>query len=246
MKIALIGDVHANLPALEAVLAHAQQQGTEAIWNVGDLIGFGAFPDQVVKRVRKENVLSVLGELDGRVLRFKKSKVKWRKEMRVEEYLVLEWAYDNLSKGSRKYLRFLSKEMRTGVKGRRILLTHAGPGSSKKELTPDASKDRLSQLAQEAKADVIVCGHSHRPFAMSAGDVLFVNPGSVGWPRDGRPQASYATLAFKAEDIQVRHHRLEYDVEGAVTAIRDNGLPEVFAQMLLHGLDLDSALQSPD
>ncbi len=136
MKVALIGDVHANLPALEAVLAHAHEEGVEAIWNVGDLIGVGPFPDQVVKRVRKENVRSILGGYDRAVLRFKKKKAKWRKEMPAEEYLALEWAYDALSKSSRKYLRFLSAEMRTGVKGRRILLTHTGPCSHKKSNCP--------------------------------------------------------------------------------------------------------------
>lgn len=246
MKVALIANVHANLPALEAVLAHAHEQGTEAIWNVGDLIGFGASPDEVVKLVRQENALSVIGELDERVVRFKKTKEKWRKKLPMEEYLALEWTYDNLSKGSRKYLRFLSKEMRTGVKGRRILLTHDDPGSSQMELTPDVSKDRLNQLAKEARADVIVCGRSHQPFVLSADSWLFVNPGSVGYPVDNSPQASYAILAFKAEDIQVRHFRLEYDVEGAASAIRDAGLPEVFAQMLLQGIVLEAALQSPD
>jgi putative phosphoesterase len=246
MKVALIGDVHANLPALEAVLAHAHQEGTEAIWNVGDLVGVGPFPDQVVKRVRKENVLSILGGYDQAVLRFKKKKVKWRKEMPAEEYLALEWAYDNLSKDSRKYLRFLSKEVRTGVKGKHVLLTHTGPCSHEKQLPPDALKESLSRRAREANADVIVCGHSHQAFAHQVSDALFVNPGSVGWSSDGKRQACYATLVFKTDDIQVHHHRLAYDTERLVTAIHDNGLPEAFARMLLDGLDLDAALQSPD
>ena len=246
MKVALIGDVHANLPALEAVLDHAQQEGSDAIWNVGDLVGVGPFPDQVVKRVRKENVRSILGGYDRAVLRFKKKKTKWRKEMPVEEYLALEWAYDNLSKGSRKYLRFLSREMRTGVKGRKVLLTHSGPCSYKEQLSPDALKEHLSQRAREVNADVIVCGHSHRPFAHQAGDALFVNPGSVGWSSDGKRQACYAILAFKTDDIQVHHHRLEYDVDRLVAAIRDNELPEIFARMLLDGLDIEAALRAPD
>jgi putative phosphoesterase len=246
MKVAVIGDVHANLPALETVLDHAQKQGTEAIWNAGDLIGVGPFPDQVVTRVRKENVLSILGGYDRAVLRFKKKKAKWRKKMVSEEYLALEWAYNALTNSSRKYLRFLSTEMRTGVKGRKILLTHTGPCSYKKTLPPDALKEHLSQRAQEAKADVIVCGHSHRPFAHQVPDALVVNPGSVGWSNDGKRLASYAILTFKKDDIQVDHHRLEYDVGRLIAAIRDNGLPEVYARMLLDGLDLEEAFDSAD
>jgi predicted phosphodiesterase len=136
--------------------------------------------------------------------------------------------------------------MRTGVKGRKILLTHTGPCSFKKQLPPEEMKERLSKRAREVNADVVVCGHSHEPFAHHVGDAWFVNPGSVGWSTDGNRQASYATLEFQAGDIQVRHFTLDYDVDCLVTAIRDSGLPEVFARMLLDGLDLDVALQSSD
>ena len=76
MKVALIGDVHANLPALEAVLADAHQHGVEAIWNVGDLVGYGAFPDEVVQILRQEEVLSIVGNYDIKVLKVKKKKKK--------------------------------------------------------------------------------------------------------------------------------------------------------------------------
>ncbi len=105
--------------------------------------------------------------------------------------------------------------------------------AQEKQLPPDALKKRLSQRAREAKADVIVCGHSHLPFAHQVPDALVVNPGSVGWSSDGKRQASYAILAFEKDDIQVHHHRLEYDVDSLVTAIRDNGLPEVYIENAL-------------
>ena len=68
MSVALIGDVHANLPALEAVLDHAAGQGVDAVWNVGDFVGYGAFPDEVVRRLRREGVLSIVGNYDLKVL----------------------------------------------------------------------------------------------------------------------------------------------------------------------------------
>jgi len=243
MKVALIGDVHANLPALEAVLAHAHDQGVEAIWNVGDFVGYGAFPDSVVQRLRKENVLSIAGNYDLKVLQFKQKREKWRKKKQREKYLAFKWAYENLSKKSRKYLRFLSKELRLKVKGKRILLTHGSPASNEEHLTPDISEERLRKLAKMAKADVILCGHSHQPFARQVDDVWFINPGSVGRPDDGDPRACYAILQIKSEGLQVRHYRLEYDIERAVAAIREHQLPEVFAQMTLQGYNLDVVLQ---
>ena len=79
MKIALLADVHANLPALEAVLTHAEDQGVDAIWNTGDFIGYGAFPDSVVQRLWHENALSIVGNYDLKVLKFKNKRHKWRK-----------------------------------------------------------------------------------------------------------------------------------------------------------------------
>jgi putative phosphoesterase len=245
VKVALIGDVHANLPALEAVLAHAHDQGVKAIWNVGDFVGYGAFPDQVVKHLRKnDDVLSIIGNYDRKVLEFKEKKKKWRKKKHPDKYRAFEWAYENLSKKSRKYLRFLSQEARMKVQGKRILLTHGSPASDEEPLTPDTPEERLRELAHMAKADVIICGHAHQPFVREVDGVWFINTGSVGRPDDGDPRACYAVLTIDSETIEVCHHRVEYDVERAVAAIREHKLPEAFAQMTLQGRSLDTVLEA--
>jgi putative phosphoesterase len=243
MRVALIGDVHANLPALEAVLAHAHDQGVDAIWNVGDFVGYGAFPNEVVQRLRKEDALSIVGNYDLKALQFKQKKKKWRKKKQPDKYRAFEWAYESLSKKSRKYLRFLSQEIRMKVKGKRILLTHGSPASDEEPLTPDTPEERLRELAHVAKADVIICGHSHQPFVREVDGVWFINTGSVGRPDDGDPRACYAILKIDSENIEVRHYRVEYDVEAAIAAIREHDLPEVFAQMTLQGRSLDAVLQ---
>lgn len=251
MKAALIGDVHANLPALEAVLVHAHQRGIEAIWNVGDLVGYGPFPDEVVKLLRRENVLSIVGNYDLKVLKFEKKRKKWRKSKQAEKFLAFQWAYENLSKESRKYLHSLPQERRVQAEELRILLTHGSPASNEEPLTPDTPEERLRELAQMADADVIVCGHSHRPFARQVEGVWFINTGSVGRPDDGDPRACYAILQIgplcyplyrNGPNIQVQHFRLAYDVIGAVAAIRECKLPEAFAQMLIQGRDLNTAM----
>jgi len=243
MKVAIIGDVHANLPALEAVLAHARAQGAEAIWNVGDFVGYGPFPDEVIERLRQGYALSTSGSYDRKVLRFKKRKDKWRRKKQLEKFLACQWAYERLSKKNRRYLRFLSREIRMKVQTRRVLVTHTSPGSSKESLTGETPARRLGEMAGEAKAEVIVCGHSHQPFVRRVKGSWFINPGSVGQPRDGDPRASYAMLQITADDIQVEPHRLAYDVDALVTAMRDHSLPEAFAQMALQGRDLDAILE---
>jgi putative phosphoesterase len=240
LKTALLGDIHANLPALEAVLEHARQQDCEALWNIGDFVGYGAFPDEVVQRLRAKKATSIAGNYDLKVLRFPKKKEKWAKSKQPEKYFAFQWAYENLSEDSRQYLAGLPKEIRMEAAGRSILLTHGSPASNEEHLTPDTPIERLRELAEMASTDLIICGHSHQPFARRVEKTWFINTGSVGRPDDGDPRASYAILRLSPDEIEVQHFRLDYNLDRAVAAIRAKGLPEEFAEMILRGVDLDS------
>lgn len=244
MKVALIAGVRANLPALNAVMAHARSRGVEAIWNVGDSLVYGPFPEEVVDSLRTAYVLSTLGDDDRRVLRFPKRQAKWRKSKPLEEYVALQWTHEQLSKRSRKYLRFLSREVRLRAKDWRFLLTHDGPDFSGVALSLEVPDDTLHRVVEEHEADLIAYGHEHQPSARRVNGVWFVNPGSVGWPDDGDPRASYALLELGADEIGIQHFRVEYDVAAVAQAIHDRGLPPVFAQMFEMARDLDSVLST--
>ena len=244
MPVGLIGDVHANLPALEAVLEHAQEREVDAFWNVGDFVGYGAFPDEVVQRLRVENVLSILGNYDLKVLDIKRKKKKWRRKRIPLKIFAFEWAYQNLSKKSRKYLRTLPEEILLEWEGKVVLLTHASPVSNEEALDVNTPESRLCELAQRAQADLIICGHSHQAFIRQVDDVWFINTGSVGRPDDGDPRATYAILQMSPEGISAEHFKVQYDIESAVKAVREKKLPEEFAQMLIRGISLDTLLAS--
>lgn len=239
MRIALIGDVHANLHALEAVLLHASDQGVKTIWNAGDFVGYGAFPDEVVNLLRRVKAVSIRGNYDQKVLKVRKKQAAWAAAKVPEKWLAFQWAYEHLSTRSRKYLKRLPKNRRLQARGWRILLTHGSPASPDEHLGLDTPEARLRELAAMAKADLIICGHSHQPFARWVENVLFINTGSVGRPDDGDPRATYAILKLKRKMVEVIHYRVEYDVDQAAGAIRANQLPEQFAQMLLQGRSLD-------
>jgi putative phosphoesterase len=240
MKIALIGDVHANLPALEAILAHAHRSNSDAIWNIGDFVGYGPFPDQVVRLLRAEHAKSIIGNYDLKALKVKKKLKKWRQSKIPEKWLAFQWAYDHLSPKSRKYLRALPRRRRFKVSGWRILLVHGSPASINEHLSPSTPEPRLRELATGARADIIICGHSHQPFARRVDDTWFINTGSVGRPDDGDPRACYALLELARGSLDVAHYRIEYDVERTARAIRSADLPEEFAQMILKGVSLDT------
>lgn len=243
MKIALLGDVHANLYALEAVLGHARKSGVDALWNIGDFVGYGPFPDEVVKRIQAEGVVSIIGNYDQKVLRIPKKKKKWRKKKHPYKYFAFRWAYENLSEESRDYLASLPEQRRLKVSGLRVLMTHASPDSEEEALLPFTPIDRFQELASSAAADVVVFGHSHREFVRVVDGVWFINTGTVGRPDDGDQRACYALMEILGGSVRVDHYRLTYDVEATVAAIRKRGLPEAFAQMLIRGYDLNTILQ---
>lgn len=225
MRVALIGDVHANLPALEAVLEHARRHRVDEVWGVGDWVGYGAFPDEVVRSLQRHGVKASVGNYDLSVLKVGRKRAKWGKDDAPANWQPAAWAYDRLSEESRDYLRSLPPEMRVEVQGRRVLLTHvspaknagrnSGPASQDEPLTVDTPLARLRELAQVSAADVVVVGHTHVPMARKVGRVWFINTGSVGRPKDGEPRACYAILTLGQKRVQVRHYRVDCEVESA-------------------------------
>jgi predicted phosphodiesterase len=249
-SIALLGDVHANLPALESVLFHAESLGAKSFWNIGDFVGYSAFPDQVVKRLRGPRISNIIGNYDLKVLKFPQKKKKWRKKKNPLKWQAFKWAYQNLSADSRDYLASLPEELCLTVGERNFLLVHASPESNEEVLDESTPNERLLELKQIAEDRhntefaAIVCGHSHTPFTRRIENTLFINSGSVGRPGDGNPRAAYAFLEISKSGLMVSHYRLNYDVEAAVAAIHDQGLPEVFSEMLACGRELEWVLEN--
>jgi len=246
MRVAVIADVHANLPALRAVVAHASRHKVRALWNLGDSVGYGAFPEEVVAFLREAADLNVLGNFDARVLDTERLLEGWQRLTDPERVMGFRWAYEQLSPESRDYLRTLSQQLRVRVKGHRMLLLHGSPVSMEEGLDAETPKKRLKELAAIVKDDLVLCAHSHRPFARQVKGVWFINPGSVGRPDDGDPRASYVILKLKRGLLEVKHYRVAYDAERAARAIRQHDLPEAYAQMVLQGRNLDEVAEVSD
>ncbi|MHB9130971.1 MAG: YfcE family phosphodiesterase [Armatimonadota bacterium] len=246
MKVALIGDIHGNLPALDAVLAHAQRRDVDTSWNIGDLVGYGPFPNEVIDRVQADKILTIAGNYDLKTLRIGEGDAA-DVPKNPEKLLAFTWAYEQLTPEHREYLHALSLEHRLDVAGLRVLLTHGSPASNEEHLTPETPDSRLRELAKLAKAEVVICGHSHQPFARKVHNTWFINTGSVGRPDDGDPRACYAIAQFRrsGDQLQVKHYRVDYDIDATVQAIQAQGLPDAFAQVFLQGRSLDNIARKP-
>jgi putative phosphoesterase len=243
MKIALISDIHANLPALEAVLAHAKSLGIKRYWCLGDLVGFNAFPDEVVTTIRKLKPPCIHGNIDTRVLEMKQELKQAPFEELPGEISPFAWSLLQLTKKNRKFLQHLPEKLKIKAKGYRFLVVHGSPAGNDDPIYNDTSDDVLKELLVGVKADILLCGHTHKPFIREVLGIQVINPGSVGRPIDHDPRASYVVLNIKKSEVDVDFYRVEYNIQIAVDGIKETGLPEHYSRMVAEGIAPDDLTQ---
>ncbi len=142
------------------------------------------------------------------------------------------WTKAHVSAANRDWLRTLQPEIRFEVDGLRFLLVHGSPRRMNEYLYEDRAEATFARIAAGADADVIVCGHTHRPYDKTVAGVRFVNVGSAGKPKDGDPRACWALLETGPDGLTVEFRRVPYDVERAAAAILASDLPAEFADQL--------------
>lgn len=241
MRIAVIGDVHANLPALDAVLADARRRGAQQIWNIGDTVGYGAFPDQVVQRLARLGALNILGNYDRKVLKFPQKRSKWQRTKAPAKFTAFRWAWQQLSAESKALLESLPRRKRLDIEGWRVVVTHGTIEDDQEGIDETTPIGRLRELAGKARADLIVSGHTHRPFDTSVDGVQFVSVPSVGRP-EGDTRAGWCLLNIEESRLEIEHRQVPYDIDKAVEALERHQLPEEFSQMLRRGMNLDQVI----
>ena len=245
MRYALISDIHANLPALDAVLADIATRGAAATHHLGDLVGYSSSPNEVVERLRAEGISGVAGNYDSTVALAHKHCGCRSENARQEElaHISFAWTLSHTSNASKTVLGALPfrldlKPLGGHVAGPTVTLVHATPTSNLVYVTEDRTCGFLAKMADSAglkAGDVICFGHTHQPWHRTVGGVHFVNTGSVGRPKDGDARAGYVVLDAGAGDVQVEFVRVEYDMAAATAGVRAAGLPEEFARFLETG-----------
>jgi putative phosphoesterase len=236
MRIAIFSDIHGNVQALDAVLRDVADQHPDAIYCLGDLVGYAPFPNEVIERIRHEPIPTIMGNYDDGVgferddcgCAYREVEEKRRGDQS------LAWTKAHVTADNKAFLRALHHEIRFEADGKRMLLVHGSPRKMNEYLFEDRPVSSFQRLAASSNADIIVYGHTHKPYTKLVDDVLFVNVGSVGKPKDGDWRACYAMLEPQAEQ-PVHYVRLEYDLLTVTTAIRHSELPPEFADDLEHG-----------
>ena len=232
MRIALFSDVHANLPALDAVLADVETQGAAARYVLGDLVGYSPWPNEVLERLQVEDIPAVMGNYDEGT-GFDLPECGCAYTDPIEKALgdaSFAWTKVHTSAANKAWLRSLAREIRFEADGRRYLLVHGSPRRINEYLYEDKPDATFARIASGASADVIVCGHTHRPYDKMVDGARFINVGSAGKPKDGDPRACWALLDTAAGRLEFR--RVAYDVEAAARAVEASELPSEFGPQL--------------
>jgi predicted phosphodiesterase len=246
MRYALISDIHANEPALRAVLADiAGRPGIAATYHLGDLVGYAPFPDETVALLRAAGIAGVAGNYDSTTAADYQHCGCRYEDPRQEElaHQSYEWTRAHVSPETKRFLgglpfRIDLRPLGGHVVGPTVTLIHGNQLLNTVYVFEERSDEFLSKMAGALGArpgDTICFGHTHKPWHREAGGIHFVNTGSVGKPKDGDWRAGYVVLDVSPARVAAEFVRVEYAVESIARAILASELPNEFAEQLRTG-----------
>jgi putative phosphoesterase len=257
MRIALFSDIHANLPALEAFFNNVESHKPDAVYCLGDLVGYNIWPNEVVQQIQSRHIPTLAGNYDYGVGRNSDDCGCAYKTEEEKKNGSLSIAFTNkqITAESRAYLRTLPAHIKVEFQlnndSLKLLMVHGSPRRINEYLFEERDEKSMVRIMQQADADILCFGHTHKPYHRifqiqeeenSSKFLHAINLGSVGKPKDGDWRGCYVMIeinenssVFNKESIQVKHIRFEYDVEKAAQAIEQSELPNIFANMLRQG-----------
>lgn len=239
MKIALFSDIHANLPALHSFFNSVETHKPDVLYCLGDLVGYHIWPNEVINNIRRRGIATLTGNHDAKVARLSETE---RTAPSGKNY-----AYSLIGPYEKAYLATLPAHIRIEFQLPQgpltLLLVHGSPTSNDEYLLQDKPETDFLKVFQDARADILCFGHSHKPYyrTLQDGDHYrhAINTGSVGKPKDGNPQGGYVLLHINdhssitdKDSIQVEFIRFDYDVELSARSLEGSPLPSEFADML--------------
>jgi len=256
MKIALFSDIHANLPALEAALASIDARNPDAIYCLGDLVGYNIWANEVIDIIRSRKIPTIAGNYDfgiGRNIDECGCAYKTDEEKAMGKISI---AYTNevVKDKQRAYLRTLPAHIRLEFQLNNdklnVLLVHGSPRKINEYLFEDRDEKSMIRIMEQADVDIMLFGHTHKPYHRVMNSVMedknhfrhAINIGSVGKPKDGNPEGCYVILTINEnsstlnkESVSVEFIRFVYDIETAAKAVEASPLPDAYATMLRLG-----------
>jgi putative phosphoesterase len=234
-RVAVITDIHGNLPALQAALARIDELGVDTTYCGGDLVGYGPHPNEVCALVAERGIPTIQGNYDyaiGRDLEDCGCAYVTPHDRAIGQ-LSVDWTLAHTDQASKDYMRALPFDLRFAVGDIDVHLVHGSPRKVNEYLFEDKPASLYERLAAAEDAGVLVFGHTHKPWVHEYGGVLFVNCGSVGKPKDGDPRGAFAVLEADGAGVRTTIERVEYDAAAVAREVEAAGLPAELAEKLV-------------
>jgi putative phosphoesterase len=233
--VAVVTDIHGNLPALGAALSRIDELGIERVYCGGDLVGYGPQPNEVCAWIEERSIPTIYGNYDYAIARDEHDCGcayidQHDRELGQES---VEWTLVNTQQRSKDFMRELPFDLHFEVGQVPVHLVHGSPRKVNEYLFEDKPASLYERLARAEQDRVLVFGHTHKPWMREFGGVLFVNCGSIGKPKDGDPRGAFAVLRPAGDSVEVTIERVDYDADAVAEQVRSVGLPGEFADKLL-------------
>ena len=252
MKIVLFSDIHANLPALEAFFENVDLQFPDAMYCLGDLVGYNIWPNEVINEIRKRRISTIAGNYDNGIGKSSDDCgcAYKNKQEQANGNVSISFTNKIIGEDQREYLRTLPLQIRVmfhlNNEKFNLLLVHGSPRKINEYLFEDRDEKSLLRIMKDADADILCFGHTHKPYYRILNDNgkfrHAINIGSVGKPKDNDPRGCYTMLEINEQSglpnpaVKVEFIRFSYDVERAAKAIEESPLPDDYADMLRRGI----------
>ena len=237
MKFAIFGDIHGNLEALKSAYRAARNASVDKIYHLGDVGGYAPFVNEVVDFLVEHAIEGVQGNYDETVGHDREHcGCKYEDALQADmASRGFEWTKRHASRKSKEYMKSLPSEIRITVDDKKIIIFHASPKKNNLYWYEDRPEKFFREMADKVDADILIYGHTHRPYRKDIAGKTFINAGSVGKPKDGDIRACVTLVEITGSKVKTEFLRVPYDVEKTVSAIRESGLPPFFAEKLRQG-----------
>lgn len=229
MKIAVISDIHGNVDALSTFLKDIATENVDTIICLGDLVGYGPYPNEVISMIREKHILCIKGNYDSSVV---DNEYSYIRETAINSFS-LPWTVNELTEENILFLQNLPSTITLTTEDKKLLFVHGSPNKINEYLLKDA--DNTLNIMNSINEDILFCAHTHLPDIKEFNNKLYINCGSIGKPKIGRPNITYCLLNIDTQaGVSANIKEITYDFKNLVDHMNQLNFP----QELIHSFEI--------
>ncbi|NFH69294.1 metallophosphoesterase family protein [Clostridium botulinum] len=232
MKIAIISDIHGNIYSLIRALQDIDNEKVDSIICLGDLVGYGPHPNEVIAMIKRRNILCIQGNYDKSVI---DNAYTFIRETEINSFS-LPWTYNELRAQNRYFLSNLPSSISLNIQGKKIIFVHGSPSMLNQYLFENAEDTK--NIIENMEEDILICAHTHIPSIKNFDEKMYINCGSIGKPKIGRPNLTYCLLDInELNGVKAQIKELEYEYPRIVKDMTLLNFPSKLIKSFEKGLE---------